>query len=290
MTYSIVGGGLAGCVLASLLPNSIIYEKNKLGGLCIDHKNYQDLVHILHTDDKTVWDFVNTYTTVRPHSTLLKSYVGGELKQWPAKEITDQVVAEQMDGYNKKMWLKETPKEAFDRVIVSDDGKIFHNKYEGIPDFRRLFKNLTKKTVIIYQNVKDGDLDGKVILTGAVDEYFGYCFGKLPYRGMKAIHYESEIGLDADFITFSDKKVPFQRLVDYGRLGYEGQWIGVEVACDEKHYPMRDKDSEEMYSKYEELARQKGVILCGRLANYRYIDMDKVIEQVIKTVGEIHEN
>ena len=288
---SIIGAGLAGCTLASLLSDTYdvtLYEKDHVSGLCRDNKHYQEFVHILHTDNKEVWDFVNAYTTVRPHTTILKSYVKGELKQWPAKEITDQVIEEQMDGYNKKMWKKKTPKQALARVITSEDGLIFHEKYQGVPDFNRLFHNLTKDVPVLYMDVRDGDLDGKIILTGAIDEYFNYCYGKLSYRGMKAVHYESEIGLDADFITFSDEKIPFQRIVDYSRLGYEGNWLSLEIACDDKHYPMLDDQSGETYARYKELADSKGIILCGRLATYHYMDMDEVIEQAFEVVRRLN--
>jgi len=180
------------------------------------------------------------------------------------------------------MWLRETPREAFKRITTNDDGFIFHEKYEGIPDFTKLFENLTKGIKIVQRNVKDFDLTGKIVLTGAIDEYFDNCYGKLPYRGMKAVHFESEVPLEGDFVTFSDELIPFQRLVDYHRLGYEGNWIGLEVACNEKHYPIRDKESEKIYNKYKQLAERKGVTLAGRLGTYHYLDMDEVIEQALE--------
>lgn len=287
MNINIIGAGLAGSVIASAFPDAIIYERDKVGGLCRDNDNYQDFVHVLHTDNKKVWDFVNNHTTVRPHTTILKSYVKGELKPWPAPLITDQVVDEQITGYSRKMWLKDTPKEAVARITTADDGLIFHEKYQGIPDFTRLFRNLTRYNHQVKDDIKDGDLDGLIVLTGAIDEYFDYCYGRLPYRGMQAVHYSSEIGLDADFITFSDEQIPFQRLVDYGRLGYNDCWIGVESACDAKHYPIRDDKSEAIYEKYKQLADEKGIILCGRLATFHYMDMDEVINQAMEVIHEI---
>lgn len=287
MSYSIVGGGLAGAVVASFLPSATIYEKDKIGGLCRDNKHYQDFVHVLHTDNKQVWDLVNTYTTVRPHTTILKSYVKGELKQHPPKELNANVVKYQIEGYSQKMWKRPIPPEALARITTSEDGLIFHEKYQGIPDFTRLFDNLTEFNTIVKKDVRDGDLKGNIILTGAIDEYFNYCYGKLPYRGMQSVHYPSEIRLDADFITFSDEQIPFQRLVDYDRLGYEGGYIGVESACDAKHYPIRDDASTELYESYKALADAKGIKLVGRLATYRYQDMDDVIADALALVKEI---
>lgn len=283
----IIGAGLAGATIASFFPGSIVYEKNKIAGLCADNDNYQDFIHILHTDNKQVWDFVNCYTTVRPHTTILKSYYDGEPHDYPPKELTDEILEKGYAGYSKKMWLRDTPPEAKSRIITSPDGRIFHEKYEGIPDFTRLFKNLLEYSTIVDMDVKKGDLDGQIILTGAIDEYYNYCFGELPYRGMQSVHYESEIGLDGDFYTFSDEKIPFQRLVDYSRLGYKGRWIGVESACNAKHYPIRDEESTKLYEKYKALADEEGIILCGRLATYHYLNMDEVIEQAFEVVRQL---
>lgn len=286
MTYSIVGGGLAGCVLASLLPNSTIYEKNKIGGLCADNENYQEFVHILHTDNKEVWDFVNKHTQVKPHKAILKSYINGELKPYPPKVLDADVFSSQYAGYSKKMWKQPIPKEALARIITSPDGFIFHDKYQGVPYFTTLFKNLIDGVEVVSKGVKHGDLRDNIILTGAIDEYFDYCYGKLPYRGMQSVHYKSEIGLDADFITFSDERIPFQRIVDYKRLGYN-DYIGIEISCDADHYPIRTKESDILYSKYEKLAKDNNVLLAGRLATYHYMDMDEVIEQCFELAGSL---
>lgn len=286
---NIVGGGICGATLAALLPNSKLYEREKLGGLCRDNKNYQDFIHVLHTDNENLWKFINAFTLVRPHETRLGAYHDGKTNPHPPKKITNRLYKKRYKGYSQKMWLSDPPKEAKSRITTSPDGLIFHEKYQGIPDFTRLFKNLTKFTDVIKKDVRDGDLKGTIILTGAIDEYFNYCYGPLPYRGMKSVHYESEVGLDGDFVTFSDPTIPFQRLVDYSRLGFDGRWIGVEIACDAKHYPIRDEESEKLYAKYQKLALKKGVILCGRLATYKYLDMDEVIEQAFKVAQVIKE-
>jgi len=282
MSVNIVGGGLAGCTMAALLQHLPvkIYEKDRVGGLCIDNKNYQEYVHVFHTNYRDVWSFLNDYTTVRPHHTTVKSYVNGKLKAYPPKKITSEVIKEQIEGYSRKMWKKSIPKEALERITTSEDEYFFHERYEGVPDFTELFKNLTRGVEIVKKDVRDGDLDGLIILTGAIDEYFNYCYGELPYRGMQAVWYEAEQGLEADYYSFSDEKLPFQRVIDYNRFGYEGQWIGIETATDKlKHYPVRDPKSVIIYQKYAKLAKDKGIILAGRLATYHYMDMDDVIKQ-----------
>jgi UDP-galactopyranose mutase len=288
VTTHIVGAGIVGLTIAELLPKNdvIIYERDVVGGACIDNKNFQKFVHVMHTDYEDVWKFVSDRTTIKPHTTVSKSYVKGELWDWLPVEITDDVIDNQVRGYSYKQWLSEPPVEALARIKTDPDGKIFRDKFEGIPDYSLLFENLSKDKTIVRQDIRHGDLsEGKVILTGAVDEYFGYCFGELPYRGMRSVHFQSEVRLDADIYTFNDTKLPFQRLIDYDRLGYEGGWIGVEIACNDKHYPVRNAESDALYAKYAKLARENDVSLVGRLASYRYIDSDDAIKQAFDFVS-----
>jgi len=283
MTTHIIGAGLVGLTLANILNDEIvIYEKeDEVGGACVDNENYQKYVHIMHTDYDDVWNFVKERTDIKPHTTVLKSYVNGELRSWPPVELTDAVWEDQVRGYSKKQWLSEPPKEALARIRTDPDGKIFHDKYEGVVNYTKLFNNLSSGKTIIKKDVRHGDLPegDKIILTGAVDEYFGYCYGELPYRGMQSIHYQSEIRLEADYYTFNDEKIPFQRIIDYDRLGYKGGWIGIEIAAEGKHYPVRNEESEKMYERYEKLASENGIDLVGRLATYKYIDSDDAIKQ-----------
>ena len=276
---NIIGGGIAGSVLAYLIGDCTIYERDKIGGLCCDNKNYQDFVHVFHTDRDDVYRIISDNTLVTPHRTTFGSYYDNRINQHPPKELTEKTLKKAYEGYSDKMWNAPIPPEAVSRINTSDDGYFFHTKYECIPDFTMLFKNLTKNANIVKQDVRDGDLDGPIILTGPIDEYFNYCYGELPYRGMKSVHYPSEIRLPKDAITFSDNRIPFQRIIDYDRLGYEGGYIGIEIACNAKHYPIRTPESEEIYKKYEALAKEKGVILCGRMATYHYLNMDEVIQQ-----------
>jgi UDP-galactopyranose mutase len=290
MTVHIVGAGIVGLTIANLITDEdvIIYEREEIGGACVDNENYQKFVHVMHTDYDDVWEFVNKYTDVKPHETLLKSYVRGELLPWYPPVMDEQVFEDQVRGYSKKQWLSDPPPEALARIKTDPDGKVFHDKYEGVPNYTKLFKNLSEGKTIIDKSIKHGDLPegDKIILTGAVDEYFGYCYGELPYRGMRSIHFPSEVRLEADFYTFSDEKIPFQRIIDYDRLGYKGGWIGIEIACDDKHYPVRTEESEELYNKYVELAKQHNVGLVGRLATYRYIDSDDAIKQAFDFVKD----
>jgi UDP-galactopyranose mutase len=282
--YHIIGAGLTGAVIASQLPNSIIYEKENIGGLCRDNANYQEFVHIFHTEDYEIWDFINNFTEVKPFKHFVKTYIKGTLKPWVPSIMTDRVIDEQMKNYGLKMWRSEPPEEALKRV-KPNTGSLFGNEYQGIPNFTMLFENLLEGKTIIIQQIKDGDLEGNIILTGAIDEYFNYCYGKLPWRGMKSCHCESEQGLEVPVINFSDD-FPFVRMIDYQRLGY-GNYIGFEFPSDDNFYPINTEESQELFKKYKKLADEKGIILAGRLATYTYLDMDDCIKQALEIVNNL---
>lgn len=286
MRYNIIGGGLAGCVMAKYL-DSVVYEKDHIGGLCRDNENFQQFVHILHTDNDEIYRFFADNCDMREHHIRFLSYVNGEYKPWYPPEITQEVIDTQVVGYSQKMWKTTPPQEALARIKTSPDECLFHEKYQYIPNFRQLWDSLLKNTRVEYGKVLDGDVEGRIILTAPIDEYFHYCYGKLPYRGISSTHIKTEIRLRADCVNFSDTTLPFTRLVDYGRLGFNGGYVAIEVPCDDHHYPMRTEESVAIYEKYKALAESRGIILVGRLATFSYMNMDEVVEQCLTKIKEL---
>ena len=132
----------------------------------------------------------------------------------------------------------------------------------------------------------------KVVYTGAIDEYFEYCFGKLEYR---TVRFETEV-LDTDnyqgvaVVNYTDRETPYTRVIEHKHFEFGTQpktVISKEYSTDweegmEPYYPVNDERNQELYKKYAELAgKEKSVIFGGRLAEYRYYDMDKVIESAL---------
>jgi UDP-galactopyranose mutase len=128
----------------------------------------------------------------------------------------------------------------------------------------------------------------KIVYTGAIDAYFNYCFGSLSYR---SVRFETEI-LDTDnyqgnaVINYTDEETPYTRIIEHKHFvfgtqkktiiskEYSQEWTpGVEP-----YYPVNDEKNTALYNQYKMLARgEKNVIFGGRLAEYRYYDMDAVI-------------
>lgn len=134
----------------------------------------------------------------------------------------------------------------------------------------------------------------KTVYTGPVDAYFDYCYGNLEYRSLR---FETEM-LDVDNfqgcagMNFTDSDTPYTRIVEHkhfefgrGNAGktvitkeYSSEW----KPGDEPYYPVNDAKNRDLYEKYSQLAqKERRVIFGGRLAEYKYYDMDKVIRRAL---------
>ena len=138
----------------------------------------------------------------------------------------------------------------------------------------------------------------KVVYTGAIDEYFEYCFGKLEYR---TVRFETEV-LDTDnyqgvaVVNYTDRETPYTRVIEhkhfeFGRQEktvisreYSSEWsVGMEP-----YYPVNDEKNTALYQAYRELAeKEENVIFGGRLGDYKYYDMDKVVAAALERLEEL---
>ena len=134
-----------------------------------------------------------------------------------------------------------------------------------------------------------------MVYTGTIDRYFGYRFGKLQYRTLR---FETEV-LDTDnfqgnaVINYTDQETPYTRIIEHKHFEFgtqEKTVITREYPAEwtegmEPYYPVNDEKNQELYQKYAALAgREDHVIFGGRLAEYKYYDMDKVIESAFACV------
>ena len=129
---------------------------------------------------------------------------------------------------------------------------------------------------------------GKVLYTGMIDEYYGYRFGELEYRSLRfdteKLNEENHQGNAV--INYTERKVPYTRIIEhkhFERAQSPVTYITREYPVkwkrgDEPYYPVNDEKNNALYAKYKELADgEKNVIFGGRLGQYKYYDMDKVI-------------
>lgn len=211
-------------------------------------------------------------------------------------------------GYTEKQWGRkctELPAFIIKRLPVryTYDNNYFNDRYQGIPigGYNKIIEKMLEGIGVELNcdyNIcfdKDQKIAKKVIYTGAIDEYFNYQLGHLEYRGLK---FETERLEQKNYqgvavMNFTDSKTPYTRIIEHKHFEFGKQpvtYITKEYPQDwklgeEAYYPVNDDKNQELYAKYKELAdKEKNVIFGGRLGEYKYYDMDKVIESALNLV------
>ncbi len=218
-------------------------------------------------------------------------------------------------GYTEKQWgrdCRELPTFIIRRLPVrlTFDNNYFNALYQGIPvgGYTQMVANMLSgaeiRLGVDYLKEKE-ELDAlakKVVFTGPIDEYFSYSLGALEYR---AVRFETEVLDQPNFqgnaaINYTDRETPWTRIIEHkwfefgkDRDGndlpktvisreYSSEW----KQGDEPYYPVNDEKNSGLYRQYAELARrEKNVIFGGRLAEYRYYDMDQVVASALEAAG-----
>lgn len=215
-------------------------------------------------------------------------------------------------GYTEKQWGRpctELPAFIIKRLPVrlTFDNNYFNALYQGIPvgGYTKMVENMLKgievRLGVDYLREK-AELDAiadKVIYTGPIDAYFDYCLGNLEYR---SVRFETEVLDKPNFqgnaaVNYTDRETPWTRIIEHKWFQFgkddEGNELDKTVISreyssewkpgDEPYYPVNDEKNGELYKKYRELAEKEDkVIFGGRLGEYKYYDMDKVIESALK--------
>ena len=215
-------------------------------------------------------------------------------------------------GYTEKQWGRkctELPSFIIKRLPVRFiyDNNYFNDLYQGIPIggynklIDALFEGADIKTGVDFLAEKEKwmSMADKVVYTGAIDEYFEYCFGKLEYR---TVRFETEV-LDTDnyqgvaVVNYTDRETPYTRVIEHKHFEFGIQpktVISKEYSTDwkegmEPYYPVNNEKNQMLYQKYREKAQQQEkVFFGGRLGEYKYYDMDKVIASAMNGWEALH--
>ncbi len=204
-------------------------------------------------------------------------------------------------GYTQKQWGRpctELPDFIIKRLPVrfTYDNNYFNDIYQGIPvgGYTQIVEKMLEGIEVrldtdYLSNREEFDaMAEEVIYTGAIDEYYGYCFGELEYR---SVRFETEILDEANHLgvavmNYTDSETPFTRIIEHKHFEsnesektvisreYSAEWsVGVDP-----YYPVNDEKNSQLYEKYKAKAElEEKVTFGGRLGEYRYYDMDKVI-------------
>ncbi|MDX2264405.1 MAG: UDP-galactopyranose mutase [Hyphomicrobiales bacterium] len=213
-------------------------------------------------------------------------------------------------GYTRKQWgldPSELDKSVTSRVPTRacTDDRYFQDVFQAMPKhgYTRMFErmlshpNISLMLKTDYRNVVDFIPHRRLIFTGPIDEFFGYRFGKLPYRSLRFEHKT----IDADrfqpvaTVNYPSERVPYTRITEYKHLtGQTHHKTSVTyeypAAEGDPYYPIPREENQERYRKYQALAdKTPNVYFVGRLATYRYYNMDQVVGQALATFKRIEE-
>ena len=208
-------------------------------------------------------------------------------------------------GYTEKQWGRpctELPSFIIKRLPVrlTFDNNYFNALYQGIPigGYTKMVANMLGDVEVrlntdYFENKEELDaLAEKVIYTGPIDAYFDYKLGALEYR---SVRFETEV-LDTDnyqgnaVVNYTEREVPYTRIIEHKHFEFGNQpktVISKEYSSEwkpgiEPYYPINDETNGKLFEQYKELAdKEENVIFGGRLGNYKYYDMDKVIEAAL---------
>ena len=214
-------------------------------------------------------------------------------------------------GYTEKQWGRpctELPPFIIKRLPVrlTFDNNYFNALYQGIPigGYTEMISKMLngseiKLGVDYLENKTELDSLAKtVVFTGSIDSYFNYCYGELQYR---SVRFETEL-IDTDnyqgnaVVNYTDRETPFTRIIEHKWFEFGKDKNGNDIpktvisreyssewkTGDEPYYPVNDEKNNNLYLKYKSLAeKEQRVIFGGRLGEYKYYDMDIVIEKAL---------
>jgi UDP-galactopyranose mutase len=215
-------------------------------------------------------------------------------------------------GYTRKQWgldPSELDKQVTSRIPTrtNTDDRYFGDTFQAMPleGYTKMFERMLDHPLIDVRTGVDFaelrpqafEIADHVIYTGPIDEYFDFRFGKLPYRSLKFDHQtlEKEWHQPVAVVNYPDEKVPYTRISEYKHL--TGQDAPVTTityeypsAEGDPYYPIPRPENQELFKKYEALAdATDDVTFVGRLATYRYYNMDQIVGQALATFRRIDE-
>jgi len=359
--YLIVGSGLFGSVFAREAVKKgkkvlVIEKRDHIGGNIYTEDTegihvHKYGAHIFHTNNKRVWNYVNTYTSFNRFTNSPVANYKGELyslpfnmytfnKMWGVitpeeahKKIEEQrkaikgepsnleeqaislvgtdIFEKLVKGYTEKQWgrdCKDLPSFIIKRLPVryTFDNNYFNALYQGIPNegytklIEKLLEGIEVKLHTDYLSEKEyfDSLADKIVYTGPIDAYFNYSLGRLEYR---SIRFETEL-LDIPnyqgnaVVNYTDRETPWTRIIEHKWFQFgkdkEGKDLPKTVISkefssewkpgDEPYYPVNDERNSSLYQKYKALSdKEENVIFGGRLGEYKYYDMDQIIDSAL---------
>ncbi|MEJ7934842.1 UDP-galactopyranose mutase [Sphingobium sp. AN558] len=207
-------------------------------------------------------------------------------------------------GYTRKQWgmdPSELDKAVTARVPTrtNDDDRYFTDRFQAMPNegYTRMFErmldhpNIDLLLGVDFCEAREAYPHAHLVFTGPIDEYFGFCYGKLPYRSLQFQHesFDQEQYQAVAVVNYPSTAVPYTRVTEYKHLtGQECSRTSITYeypsAEGDPYYPIPRAENQMLFKRYEALAlAQPDVSFVGRLATYKYYNMDQVVGQALAT-------
>jgi len=234
------------------------------------------------------------------------------LEEYVLSTVGKDIYEKLIKGYTEKQWgrpCSELPISIIKRIPIrfTYDNNYFDDVYQGIPKggYTKVIEKMLEGIDVelncdFFKNYKDfKKTANKLLFTGRIDEFYGYCFGPLEYRSLE---FKTHIENSTDYqgtavVNYTGKEVPYTRVIEHKHFEFGNQpktVITEEYPCTgkpgtEAYYPINDEENETLYKKYEELAsKEDDILFGGRLGEYKYYNMDESILASIRMGGVVH--
>lgn len=232
------------------------------------------------------------------------------LEEQAIKLVGKTIYEKLVKGYTEKQWGKkatELPPFIIKRLPVrfTYDNNYFNDRYQGIPIggytqiIEKMLEGIPVRLNCDYFAEKE-ELDvlaEKIVFTGPIDQFYHYQFGELEYRSLR---FETEILEEENYqgnavVNYTDYEVPYTRVIEHkhfeflqgGKTVITREYPDTWTKEKEPYYPVNDEKNNQLYQTYRNRAKQdQNVIFGGRLGQYQYYDMDKVILEALNCVKE----
>jgi len=222
------------------------------------------------------------------------------LADWAISQVGEEIYRIFIEGHTRKQWGRDPrslPSDIIKRIPIRLDynDNYYNDRYQGIPahGYTRLFERLLEGIDVVlsidYLDDKDywDSIASRTLFTGRIDEYFGYAHGELEYRSLR---FEEQV-LSGDYqgnavVNYTEYCVPFTRITEHKHFvadkgnttvitrEFPAQCSRDGLPC----YPVHTPRNKALYDRYRKLATtETNVLFGGRLASYRYLDMDETV-------------
>ena len=276
--------------------------------------NYKGRIYSLPFNLNTFREMWGTATPEEARRKLEEQRYRGEihnLEEQALSLVGRDVYETLVKGYTEKQWgrpCRELPAFIIRRLPVrlTYDDDYFNDTWQGIPEegYRRLVDGLLEGVEVRTGTDFSGGLDrewrrmaDRLVYTGRMDEFYHGCYGHLQYRSLRFEHEVREIP-DAQgtaLMNYTDRGTPHTRVVEHKHFAAFGEEVrrnpvtaltreypAAYVPGGEAYYPVNDERNNRLYARYKALAeRETDVVFGGRLAEYRYYDMDRTMRSAM---------